>query len=585
MTLENNAQYAVWAPIPDEVQLVVDVDGEERCFGMQPAEGGWWVCRDGDAPRTPGTRYGFRVREGRDWSKTLPDPRTTSQPDGVHGFSELSTTDFDWTDEDYRGIALKDMVIYELHVGTFTPEGTFDGVIGRLDHLRDLGVNAIELMPVQPFGGERNWGYDGVDWFAVHGAYGGREGLKRLVDAAHNAGVAVILDVVYNHFGPDGNYNGMFGPYTSGGNTGWGELVNFSNAESDEVRAYVLDAVDQWLDEFHVDGLRLDAVHSFDDRGAYSIMEQMQQVADEVAALDGRPRSLIAESDLNNPRLLTDAEFGGYGLAGQWVDDIHHALHTVVSGENFAYYEDFGSVETLVESLRDGWFFTGTFSSHRGRTHGRAIDPAKVSASQLVTYTTTHDQTGNRASGDRPSMNLSPEQQVLKAAVIYASPYTPMLLMGEEFGARTPFPFFCSHTDQQLNQATREGRLREFAALGWNEEDVPDPSDPATFESAKLDWTFDGTQERILDAYRTLLRMRRELALPYPDLATFEVTGGANWLSYIAGADGEYRLVANLSDAEVTVPYGGRLLYSFTEPEVSATRTRLGPWGFALLGN
>ena len=280
-------QYAVWAPLPDEVRLVIAHNGEETLHEMSPAEGGWWVCRGADVPRTAGTRYGYQLRSGEEWSKTLPDPRSTSQPDGVHGLSELTSPDFAWTDDAWTGLELSEMVIYELHVGTFAEEGTFAGVVDKLGYLKDLGVNAIELLPVQPFGGERNWGYDGVEWHAVHAAYGGREGIKQLVDAAHNAGIAIILDVVYNHFGPDGNYNGMFGPYTSGGNTGWGELVNFSNPDSDEVRAYVLDTVDQWLGEFRIDGLRLDAVHSFDDRGAYSIMEQMQQVADEVAAIDG----------------------------------------------------------------------------------------------------------------------------------------------------------------------------------------------------------------------------------------------------------------------------------------------------------
>lgn len=575
--------FAVWAPDPDEVELIIAAAGEEHAHEMTPAEGGWWVPKDASISGAPGTRYGYRLRKGRNWSKPVPDPRTTSQPDGVHGLSEISSTDFTWTDDAWKGIELKDMVIYELHVGTFTPSGTFDGVIEKLDYLVDLGVNTIELMPVQPFAGARNWGYDGVTWHAVHAAYGGREGLKRLVDAAHNKGVAVILDVVYNHFGPDGNYNGMFGPYTAGGNTGWGELVNFSNPQSDEVRSYVLDAVDQWLAEFRIDGLRLDAVHSFDDRLAYSIMEQMQGVADEVATESGFPRVLIAESDMNDPRLLYPQEIGGYGLAGQWVDDIHHALHTVVSGEDHAYYEDFGTIDVLVDTMNNGWFFTNTYSSYRGRTHGKAIDQDYLAPWQLVTYTTTHDQTGNRASGDRPSMNLSPEQQVLKAAVIYLSPFTPMLFMGEEFSAQTPFPFFCSHSDDHLNHATAEGRKNEFSRMGWNHDDIPHPADPETFASAKLDWDFTEEQQRVHTAYRRLLELRREVVGGVDNYPENPVVGGDGWIYYTIGG---YTLVANLSAQEQTVPVGGDNVYSFTEPvAITAAESILPAWGFAVLKN
>ncbi|WP_257182619.1 malto-oligosyltrehalose trehalohydrolase [Corynebacterium cystitidis] len=571
--------YSVWAPFAHDVRLKLNGSTVEMHRVTDPCTGrsSWWTC---DTVPRPGDRYGFEVHDGEHWSITLPDPRTKSQPDGVHGLSEVLDPGFEWTDQDWTGRVLPGQVIYELHVGTFTPEGTFAGVVDQLDYLKDLGVTAIELMPVQPFGGERNWGYDGVEWFAVQESYGGARGLKELVNAAHNKGIGVILDVVYNHFGPDGNYNGFFGPYTAGGSTGWGEVVNISTPGSDEVRRYILDTVLQWLDEFHIDGLRLDAVHSLDDRGAYSILEQIQDIADQVEARTGIPRPIIAESDLNDPRLITPKASGGYGLAGQWVDDIHHALHTVVSGEQHAYYEDFGSIELLADTLRHGFRFRNSWSGFRGRTHGRAIDLSTTSPARLVTYTTTHDQTGNRAKGDRPSQNLTPAQQVLKAAVIYFSPFTPMLFMGEEFGAQTPFPFFCSHTDDELNRLTREGRFREFARSGWDASDVPDPAAEETFESAKLDWDFTSEQEKIHAAYTRLLELRRELGLSRSDLRELQVDYGNTWLTM--GYD-DVVLAVNLGDEPAVVPVGGQLIYSFTQPDVRDDETHLGGWEFAII--
>ncbi|WIM66948.1 malto-oligosyltrehalose trehalohydrolase [Corynebacterium breve] len=583
--------YSVWAPIAHDVRLRVSsgespegsfegpTDGDTQTIQLHrdAQRSGWWTC---DTIAQPGDRYGYEVFDGTAWSKPLPDPRTTSQPDGVHGRSQVTDPDFEWSDQLWTGRGLAGQVIYELHVGTFTPEGTFAGVVEKLDYLLELGVTTIELMPVQPFGGERNWGYDGVDWFAVQESYGGVQGLKELVDAAHNKGIGVIMDVVYNHFGADGNYNGFFGPYTAGGSTGWGEVVNISTHGSDEVRRFILDSACQWLDEFHIDGLRLDAVHSLDDRGAFSIMEQIQFEADEVEARTGIPRVIIAESDLNDPRLITPTANGGYGLAGQWVDDIHHCLHTVVSGENHAYYEDFGTIELLADTLRHGFRFRNNWSGFRGRTHGRELDLSTTPPWQLVTYTTTHDQTGNRARGDRPSQNLTPAQQVLKAAVIYFAPFTPMLFMGEEYGALTPFPFFCSHTDDELNRLTREGRFREFARSGWEPHEVPDPSAPETFESAKLDWEFTDEQKAIFDAYSTLLQLRRDLELGRSDLRDLQVEHGPNWLTM--GYD-DVVLAVNFSSTEISLPVGGDLVYSFTSPTVTESSTTLDEWGFAII--
>ncbi|AIT61434.1 1,4-alpha-glucan branching protein [Corynebacterium doosanense CAU 212 = DSM 45436] len=568
--------FSVWAPLAKDVRLRIG----EQIHDMHTVGGNWWEATV--APE-PGMRYGYELCVDDEWSTTYPDPRTRSQPDGIHGLSEVVAEDFDWSDHNWSGRSLAGMVLYEMHVGTFTAGGTFDSAIEQLDYLADLGVNAVEVMPIQPFGGTRNWGYDSVDWYAVHEAYGGPEGFKRFVDAAHARGLAVVLDVVYNHFGPDGNYLGAFGPYTTGGATEWGDVVNFSGENSDEVRDYALGAVRQWLDEFHVDGLRLDAVHSFDDRRAFSIMEDFQTVADELTATDGRPRSLIAESDLNDPRLITEKAAGGYGLAGQWVDDIHHGLHTLVSGEDHAYYSDYASMEVFAETLRKGWWFTGTYSSFRGRTHGRALNLERTPAWRLVTYTTTHDQTGNRAAGDRPSMNLSPEQQVLKAAVVLFSPFTPMLFMGEEYGATTPFPFFVSHTNEEIMTGTREGRKREFSRAGWREEDIADPTTAETFDSAKLLWDFTDEQLRIHEAYRRMIALRTSLRLANPDLRQLRVEHGGEEHRWLAMGSGEHLLLANLSADPQTVPFGGEAVYSFSDVTAGTDETRLGPWEFVLV--
>lgn len=564
--------FRVWAPQAKDVRLAIDA-GEEHELRQN---GEWW---ESDVPAEPGTRYGYRLLTD-EWSEVLPDPRSKSQPDGVHGLSEVIDPDFAWSDQQWRGKILPGSVLYELHVGTFTPEGTFDSAIEKLQYLADLGVTTIELMPVQPFGGNRNWGYDGVLWHCIHAGYGGPDGLRRLVDAAHRVGLGVVLDVVYNHFGPEGNYNGQFGPYTSGGSTGWGEVVNLVGPGSDEVRAYIIDAARDWFTTFHVDGLRLDAVHAYYDPGANHILEQLSVMASEVEATTGVPRSLIAESDQNDPRLVTPRAAGGLGMTAQWEDDLHHALHTLVSGERFAYYVDFGSTEVLAQTLSNVFFHAGIPSSFRGRIHGRPLHRDVIPASAFIAYTTTHDQVGNRMVGDRPSMNLTAAQQVLKAAVIYCSPFTPMLFMGEEFGAKTPFQFFCSHSDPELARLTGEGRQREFSRAGWDANKVPDPNAVSTFQASKLDWDFDEEQQRIHEAYATLLRLRRELGLGRPWLDALTVDHGEEWIAF--GYE-DVRLCANFSDSAVEVPIGGELVYGFTEPEVGEHSTTLDSWGFALV--
>lgn len=481
--------FSVWAPKAKNVEL--ELEGARH---PMERHGEWFRVA---TPRIEGARYGFSV----DGSDVFPDPRSRRQPDGIHGLSQV------WMkDEPMQtlGRPLKGEVIYELHVGTFTPAGTLDSAIERLDDLVDLGVTAVELLPVQPFGGQRNWGYDGVSWHAVSEVYGGPDALARFVEAAHAKGVAVILDVVFNHFGPDGNYTGVFGPYTSGGSTGWGEVINIQGLLSDEVRAYILDAVAIWTKEFGIDGLRLDAVHALDDVGAVSIVEQIRDVA--------APSYVIAETDQNDPKYTET-----FGVA-QWNDDIHHAIHTAVSGENHAYYADFGTVEVLATTFQRVFWHDGRFSSFRERTHGRALQSPDYS--KFVVYTTTHDQTGNRAAGDRPSINLSVEQQLAKAALVLISPFSVMLFQGEEWGASTPFAFFVDHEDPELNGLTREGRMREFARAGWDPEEVPDPAAEQTFLDSKLNWSerTEGGHARVLAGYKELLRLRKELRMAEAEL-------------------------------------------------------------------
>ena len=605
--------FSVWAPNADRVRLVLD-DPDGGRVDLERADGGWFVPpADAPAP-TPGRRYAFQLATEPaaeapepEWSILLPDPRSRRQPDGVHGFSEVVPTEFDWTDAAWTGRPLPGQVLYELHVGAFTADGTFDAAVGKLAHLRELGVTTVELMPVQPFGGERNWGYDPVSWFAVHEAYGGPAGLKAFVDAAHAHGVAVVMDLVFNHFGPDGNYTGFFGPYTTGAATDWGDVVNLMGPGSDEVRRFILDATRQWLGEFHVDGVRLDAVHSLDDRGAVSVLEQIADVARDVAACTGAPRCVIAESDLNDPRLITPVEDLGCGLDAQWLDDVHHCLHTLTEGEQYGYYRDYGRVGDLARTLSEAYRFTGDYSLHRGRSHGRGFDRTRMPGARFVTYTTTHDQTGNRAAGDRAAERITPTQHLLKCAFVYLSEFTPMIFMGEEFGARQPFPFFASHTDPGLLEATRTGRLREFASSGWDPDTIADPAAEETFASAKLDWELDDAQRGIVAAVRELLRLRRELGCASGVLSDVRVdhavtaavreagSGAAvgadavalehGWVTmHRTAPDGrEWTLVGNFSPEPVTVPFGGELRYSFTEPEVGADETRLGPWEFAVL--
>jgi maltooligosyltrehalose trehalohydrolase len=455
-----------------------------------------------------GARYGFSL----DGGPTLPDPRSRAQPDGVHGASAVldpSPPAF----AEWRGRELRDRVLYELHVGTFAPEGTFDAVAGKLDHLAALGVDTIELMPVAAFPGERGWGYDGVDLFAPHHAYGGPEGLDRLIAACHARGIAVVIDVVYNHLGPDGNYLERFGPYfTDRYHTPWGKAMNFDGPDSVAVREFVIENALMWLRDHGADGVRIDAVHAMLDGSATHVVEELAARVDELEARTGRTCWVIAESDLNDPKVVRSREQWGWGCDAQWSDDLHHALHALLTGERTGYYGDFGRFGDLAKALRDAYVFDGRPSAFRRRVHGR---PATgIPGERFIAYAQDHDQVGNRAKGERLSQLVSDGKRRVAAAVVLLSPYVPMLFMGEEWGATTPFLYFTDHRDERLARAVRDGRRHEFARFGWRPEEIVDPQSPEAFARSKLDW---GEPDRdphrsLLEWYRSLITLRRTMA-------------------------------------------------------------------------
>jgi maltooligosyltrehalose trehalohydrolase len=523
--------FDVWAPHAENVELVI---GDQRHpLARDPRRHGWWTPA-GDLAEQGPQNYGFVV----DGEGPYPDPRSRRQPSGVHALSQtFDASVFDWTDTDWRGRPLAGSVIYELHLGTFTPEGTLDAAIGKLDHLRELGVDFVELLPVGAFNGTHNWGYDGVLWYAVHEPYGGPPAYQRFVDACHRAGIGVIQDVVYNHLGPSGNYLPKFGPYLRDdrANT-WGSSLNLDGPDSDEVRNYIVDNALMWLRDYHVDGLRLDAVHALVDTRAINILEELAVEVDRLSSQVGRPFVLIAESDLNDPRLIASREAHGYGLDAQWSDDFHHALHVALTGETTGYYADFESLNALAKALTRGFFHDGTYSSFRERHHGRPIDTLTMPTARLVVFIQDHDQVGNRAAGDRLSATLDDGQLAIAAALTLLGPFTPMLFMGEEWAASTPWQFFTSHPEPELAKATADGRKAEFARMGWDEASVPDPQDPETFERSKLDWTeaTRGRHARLLAFYRELVRLRRARPeLTDPRFATIhvEVDADARWLA------------------------------------------------------
>jgi maltooligosyltrehalose trehalohydrolase len=497
-------EFVVWAPLRRNLCLRL-VAPEERMIRMSEDEQGYWHTTVGDL--SPRALYYFRLEDERD----RPDPASHFQPEGVHGPSGvIDHESFRWDDNEWEGIALPEMIMYELHVGAFTPEGTFDAVIARLPEMKDLGVNAIEIMPVAQFPGERNWGYDGAYPFAVQNSYGGVDGLKRLVNACHGSGIAVILDVVYNHLGPEGNYLWDYGPYfTDKYKTPWGWAINFDDEYSNEVRNFFIENALHWFRHYHIDALRLDAVHGISDLSSRPFLQELADTIREFSLRHGRKIYLLAESDLNDAKVIRPREVGGYGIDGQWCDDFHHSLHTLLTGEKEGYYLDFGTVEHLDKSIREGFVYSGQYSAYRKRNHGNSSKD--IPAGQFVVFSQNHDQVGNRMLGERLSSLVSFEGLKLAAGTVLLSPYIPLLFMGEEYGEENPFLYFVSHTDADLVDAVRKGRKTEFKAFLWKGE-LPDPQDPETFRKSRIEWEkrHRGKHKVLLDLYKTLIRIRKE---------------------------------------------------------------------------
>lgn len=549
--------FQVWAPRAERVQLYL----AGSHYPMEKLAEGWWSAAR-DLPggvASDAVDYGFLVDDDE---RPLPDPRSRWQPDGVHGLSRtFDPASYRWGDQHWTGRQLAGAVIYELHIGTFTAEGTLDAAINRLDHLVTLGVDFVELMPVNAFNGSHGWGYDGVAWFAVHEPYGGPEAYQRFVDACHQRGLAVLQDVVYNHLGPSGNYLPKFGPYLREGvSTPWGDPINLDADGSDEVRRLVIDNALMWLREFHVDGLRLDAVHAFVDSRAVHLLEELRTEVDALSAHLGRPLTLIAESDLNDPRMITSRESGGFGLDGQWSDDFHHALVANLTGSDSGYYADFASLDALAKVLERGFFHDGTWSTFRGRRHGRPLDLEHTPTWRLVVCSDNHDQIGNRADGSRLSSMIGTQQLALAALVTLLGPSTPMIFMGEEWGASTPWAFFSSHPEPELATAVSQGRLAEFAKMDWDVGAVPDPQDISTFTGSKLHWSelAEEPHAGLFELNKQLLSLRRQYSeVTDPSFGMVSVDHGTGaeddrWLLMKRGP--AMAVAVNFGAAATTVP-------------------------------
>jgi maltooligosyltrehalose trehalohydrolase len=566
------SELRVWAPKAERVGVVVD----DRRTDLDAAGDGWWT----GPSLPPGTDYAFLLDDS---DERIPDPASRWQPYGVHGASRVYDQDAHvWGDGEWRGRDLPGAVIYELHVATFTPGATFDAAIERLDHLVELGITHVEVMPVNAVNGVWNWGYDGVDWYAVHEPLGGPDGFKRFVDAAHGKGLAVVLDVVYNHLGPSGNYLPRFGPYLKSGRNTWGDLVN---VDEPAVREFIIENALMWLRDFHVDGLRLDAVHALEDNSTTHILAEL---ATRVAALQeqlGRPLSLIAESDLNDP-VMIDPQPQGYVLDAQWDDDVHHALHSALSGETQGYYVDFGPLAVLQKVLTRAFFHDGTYSSFRGRNHGRPVDRSTTPGWRFVVTLQNHDQVGNRAVGDRLPEITTPGLLRVGAVLLLTSAYTPMLWMGEEWAASTRWPFFTSHPEPELAEATGKGRVAEFGEHGWDVSQMIDPQDEDAYRSAVLDWDEAGRDEHrtMLELYKHLIALRSsEPDLTDADLRRVQVDidEDEKWLVMHRGG---LRVIANLSTQQRSVPVDAfDLLLATGTIEVGNGEVTVGPQSAAIV--
>jgi maltooligosyltrehalose trehalohydrolase len=508
---ENGCEFVVWAPSAREIS--VQINGKDqakpRTEPMEKAADGYFSCSVSGIK--PGCGYWYVL----DGETKRADPASRLQPDGVHGASEVVAREFPWADREWRGLPLEQLVFYEIHTGTFTPQGTFEAIIPRLRELKQLGATVIELMPIAQFPGARNWGYDGVYPYAAQNSYGGPAALRKLVNACHAQGLGVALDVVYNHLGPEGNYLRDFGPYfTDRYKTPWGEALNFDGAQSDQVRRFFIENALYWVEDCHIDALRLDAVHAIVDTSAVPFLEELATRVEQRALELGRAVHVIAESDLNDSRIVRPRECGGFGLDGQWNDDFHHSVHTLLTHERSGYYADFGSAEHLAKAYAEGYVYSGQYSTYRQRRHGNSS--WEVPARRFVVCAQNHDQVGNRAAGERLSALVSFEKLKLAAGVLLLSPFVPLLFMGEEYGELAPFQYFVSHSDANLVEAVRKGRKEEFARFHWHGE-VPDPQAEETFRRSRLNWSLreQGTHRMLIGLYAELLRLRRSVPALY----------------------------------------------------------------------
>ena len=505
--IKNNGltEFSVWAPFKNFVELHV-ISPEDKIIPMKKRENGYWFLTLEDS--VPVEEYFYRIDSDRD----RPDPASFYQPKGVHGPSKvIDHSAFMWTDQEWKNLPLKNMIFYELHTGTFTPEGTFEGIIERLNDIKELGINALEIMPVSQFPGSRNWGYDGVYPFAVQNTYGGPERLKKLVNACHQRGIAVVLDVVYNHLGPEGNYLWDFAPYfTDRYKTPWGWALNFDGEYSDEVRNYFIANALYWFEYFHIDALRLDAIHGIYDFSANHILKEMAEKIETLSQRQGRNFYLIAESDMNDSVVLYERKQNGYGVHAQWSDDFHHCLHTLLTGEKNGYYQDFGSLRDLQKCLEEGYVYSGQYSAFRKRRHGNSA--RHLSFDKFIVFSQNHDQVGNRMNGERLSALTDFDGLKLAAGATILFPFLPLLFMGEEYGEKAPFLYFISHGDKDLIEAVRNGRKKEFESFEWGKE-PPDPFDSATFEQCILRWDTrkTGQHERLLTFYKELIHLRQSI--------------------------------------------------------------------------
>jgi maltooligosyltrehalose trehalohydrolase len=554
---KGRCEFIVWAPFQEQVTVHI-VSTKNQIIPMEKDEWGYFKVIAEDL--NPGTLYYYKLAGEKD----RPDPASHSQPQDVHGPSEvIDHGQMNWTDVEWSGVPLEEMIIYELHVGTFTPEGTFEAIIPRLQELFQLGVNAIELMPIGQFPGNRNWGYDGVFPYAVQHSYGGHQGLKKLVNAAHQQGISIILDVIYNHFGPEGNYMEIYGPYfTDTYRTAWGSAINFDKEYSYGVRNYFLENAIYWFENFHIDALRLDASDNIFDIGAKHFLQELSEKVADFSTKLGRKLYLTAENDLSDTKIITGIEFGGYGIDAQWNDAFHHCLHTILTGEQVGYYEDYGTVELLAKAYKEGFVYSGQYSPFRKRFHGN--NSSHFPGSQFVVFTQNHDQIGNRMLGERLTHLVSFEALKLAAGILLLSPNIPLIFMGEEYAETAPFLYFVSHTDPSLVAAVQQGRKKDFAAFHL-EGGFVDPFSTETFQNCVLNWEkqHDGKHKILRDFYQKLILLRRTIPalkkLDKTNLETFVIEKD-QLLLLLRGSNIEQVLcLFNFSETNVTfqIPFDG----------------------------